>query len=95
MLRAVTQFGAPVAELGIREEDFASPGLVAQFGLPPYRIDVLTAVSGVTFAEAWPDRLDAHIAGVMVPVIGREAFIRNKQASGRTKDMADIESLAD
>lgn len=67
--------------------------MVAQFGLPPWRIDILTGISGVTFDEAWPDRIHAPFDGVSVPFIGREAYVRNKRASGRLKDLADIESL--
>lgn len=86
-------FGAPLESFQIHESDFARPDMVAQFGLPPWRIDILTGVSGVTFEEAWSDRVDADFDGVLVPFIGKAAFIRNKRASGRLKDLADIESL--
>ena len=69
------------------------PETVAQFGLPPWRIDILTGISGVTFDEAWPGRVEAPFDDVQVPFIGRDAYIRNKRASGRVKDLADIESL--
>jgi hypothetical protein len=68
---------------------------VVQLGLPPLRIDVLTDVTGVQFDEAWPDRLEADFDGVQVPFIGRAALIRNKRASGRTRDLADLESLGE
>ncbi len=90
---ALVAFGAPLKELEISPADFMRPDTVAQFGLPPWRIDVLTAVTGVTFEEAWPDRLEAYFDDVLVPFIGRSAFLRNKRASGRLKDLADIESL--
>ena len=64
-------------------------------GLPPYRIDILTGVSGVTFDEAWPERVDDRFDGVPVHYLGRAALIRNKRASGRTKDLADLESLGE
>jgi hypothetical protein len=66
---------------------------VAQFGLPPYRIDILTGISGLTFDEAWRDRLDGEMLGVPVAFLGRDSFLRNKRASGRTKDLRDIETL--
>lgn len=90
---ALAAFGAPLASLQIRESDLTQPDTVAQFGLPPWRIDILTGISGVRFDEAWPERVEDLFDGVRVPFIGRAAFIRNKRASGRLKDLADIESL--
>lgn len=68
---------------------------MAQLGVPPYRIDLLTSISGVDFDAAWTERVAEKIPGVRVPVPGRKSFIRNKRATGRTKDLADLESLAD
>jgi hypothetical protein len=48
-------FGAPLTE--ISEADFARPGVVYQIGVPPGRVDILTDLTGVSFADAWPDRL--------------------------------------
>lgn len=60
---------------------------------PPGRIDILTDLTGVAFSEAWPDRLSRRVGEVNVNFIGRVAFIRNKRATGRTRDLADIEGL--
>jgi hypothetical protein len=68
---------------------------VAQLGVPPYRIDMLTSISGVDFDFAWADRLEGEIVGVRVPFLGRKSFIMNKRATGRTKDLADLESLGE
>jgi hypothetical protein len=91
--RALAAFGAPLERLDIAESDFTLPDIVAQLGLPPNRIDILTGVSGVTFAEAWPDRVEAEIDGIRVPFLGRDALIKNKRASGRKRDLGDIEAL--
>lgn len=91
--RALGTFGAPLHSLTVSESDFAKPDVVVQLGLPPYRIDVLTSISGVTFDEAWSDRLDGEMQGVPVAFLGRESFIRNKRATGRRKDLLDIELL--
>ena len=64
-------------------------------GLPPLRIDILTDLSGLTFSEAWPDRSPANFGPLTVNVIGREAFIKNKRATGRARDLGDIEALGD
>lgn len=90
---ALAAFGAPLDSLAITPADLTVPDTVAQFGLPPWRIDILTGISGVTFDEAWPDRIEAYFDDVLVPFIGQAAFIRNKRASGRLKDLADIEAL--
>ncbi len=73
--------------------DLTRPAIAAQFGLPPWRIDLLTSISGVTFSEAWPERIEADFDDVLVPFIGRAAFIRNERARGRLKNLADIEAL--
>jgi len=59
--RALAAFGAPLNEWRVREADFALPDVVIQLGLPPYRIDVMTSITGVTFAEAWDGRLSGHL----------------------------------
>jgi hypothetical protein len=92
---ALAAFGAPLDSLQIQETDLTQPDVVAQFGLPPYRIDIMTGVSGISFDEAWPGRVEDLFEDVRVPFLGREALIRNKRASGRTKDLADLEALGD
>lgn len=92
VLAALREFGAPLHDL--TRDDLARPGVVFQIGLPPLRIDVLTQISGVEFREAWPRRSEADFEGVGVGVIGREDFLANKRASGRTQDLADVERLA-
>ena len=52
-------------------------------GLPPRRIDLLTALTALTFAEAWPNRLRSQFGPVIADFIGRDDFIRNKRATGR------------
>ncbi len=90
---ALARFGAPLDALGVTMSDFVNPDNVAQFGLPPFRIDIMTSISGVTFDAAWEERVEGKIEGVQVPIIGLQAFVQNKRASGRKKDLADIESL--
>ena len=54
---------------------------------------VLTELTGLTFDEAWRAREAGRFGELTVDFIGREAFIRNKRATGRTKDLGDIEGL--
>ncbi|MGH9462859.1 MAG: hypothetical protein ACRD1X_16710, partial [Vicinamibacteria bacterium] len=90
---ALKRFGAPLGSLGVRKEDLNTPGMVVQLGLPPRRIDILTELSGVDFENAWPSRVE-HVVGLLkVPFIGRSTLLENKRATGRTKDLADVEAL--
>jgi hypothetical protein len=91
--RALAEFGAPLASLNLAERDFLQPEQVVQLGLPPYRIDLMTSISGVAFPEAWADRLAGTLFEVPVAFLGRETFIRNKRASGRPKDLEDLRAL--
>ena len=91
VLRALAEFGAPLQDL--REDDFSRPGIVFQIGLPPGRIDILTDLTGLSFEEAWAHREPGKFGDLTVDFIGRDAFIRNKRATGRMKDLGDIEGL--
>lgn len=62
-------------------------------GLPPQRIDVLTGLTGVDFETAWAGRIVHPVDTLDVPFIGREALLVNKRATGRAKDLADVEIL--
>jgi hypothetical protein len=88
---AIKRFGAPIHDLTI--EDLSKPGFIFQIGVPPVRIDILTTVSGLTFDEAWSNRIIVNWDGLDIPVIAREDLIVNKRATGRTKDAADVERL--
>lgn len=91
VLKALKKFGAPLLDL--TEADLAHPGTVFQMGLPPLRIDVITAIDGVGFDEAWSSRLRTQFADQPAAVLSREHLIRNKRAAGRTQDLADVEWL--
>ncbi|MFN0182124.1 MAG: hypothetical protein ACKVZ0_25245 [Gemmatimonadales bacterium] len=78
-------------------EELAHPGLVLQYGVPPNRIDLINDIDGVGFDEAWLNRIEATIqtdAGVIpVHYLGLRELIRNKEASGRPKDLDDLAYL--
>jgi len=81
--------------LGIEPEDLVRPDQVLQLGVKPNRIDVITSISGVEFNEAWAHRVPGTIDGIPVSYISREDLIRNKDASGRPKDLGDAAALRD
>ena len=65
-----------------------------QIGREPLRIDVLTKVSGLSFAEAWPSHIEAPFSDdVRCPVIGFDALLTNKRAAARPQDLADVAAL--
>jgi predicted nucleotidyltransferase len=93
VVAALQAFGAPVAAHGVRVEDLAAAGIVYQIGLPPRRIDLLTAIDGVSFDQAMAGSLKVDISGVPVVVIGKTELILNKRQTGRDKDKVDADLL--
>ena len=75
------------------ESTLVEPGKVVQIGRPPNRIDLLTGISGVSFQEALATSVAAEIDGLPVRMIGFDSLLQNKSASGRPKDLADLEQL--
>lgn len=88
-IRALQDFGAPLFDL--TTADLIREDMVFQIGVAPARIDIITGVSGVSFDEAWPNRLETELGGVRCAAIGLTDLARNKAATGRTKDKADLE----
>ena len=95
VLKALARFGAPLSTLGISRDDLLEDDQVVQIGVPPRRIDILTAISGVTFEEAYGGLVVHEVDGMPIPFLGRDALVRNKRASGRAKDVADLEALGE
>ena len=89
--RALREFGAPLADL--TAADFAREGYFYQMGVPPVRVDILMGIPGVSFAEAWPRRLEVDFDGLFVPFISRQNLIAAKRAAGRPQDLLDVEQL--
>jgi hypothetical protein len=89
--QALASFGAPADAISV--DELSTPGITFQIGVEPRRIDIITEISGVTFDEAWPHRVEANFAGESYPVIGKADFIRNKRAAGRLQDLADVDHL--
>jgi hypothetical protein len=88
---AVNDFG--FAKLGLKPEDFRTPENVIQLGRAPNRIDLLTSVTAVSFEEAWKTKIETNLDGLPVWVISKELLVRNKLATGRRQDLADVERI--
>jgi hypothetical protein len=92
LLEALVDFGFGSA--GLTVDDFATPGPIVQLGIAPNRVDLLTTIDGVTFAEAWAGRVAGHFGSQPAFYLGKEEFIRNKRAAGRAQDLADIDAIS-
>lgn len=91
LLTAVRAFGFPVADL--QPEDIVAANRLLQMGVEPVQIHVMSAISGVSWEEAWQDRVVGTCGRNQAAFLGRETFLRNKRAAARPKDLADIDAL--
>ena len=91
VLQALNDFGAPIEDLS--REDLQKEGLIFQIGLAPCRIDILTSIDGLKFEDAFAGSNLIHIEGIPIHVLSIPDLIKNKRATGRTKDLADAEML--
>ena len=91
VLHALKNFG--FGALGIGLDDLTAHNRVIQLGYPPRRIDLLTSIDGVEFAACYARRLMVPMDGLSLCFIALEDFKANKRASGRLKDLADLEAL--
>lgn len=91
LMQVIQKFG--FGDLDLSVDDFLQEDQVIQLGISPNRIDLLTFLSGVDFQDAWATREQGEIEGLTVPFISREMLKRNKAATGRSQDLADLEHL--
>jgi len=91
IVEALEQFG--FASLGLKESDFLVKEQVIQLGYAPNRIDIITTLSGITFAECYDKRVPVEIDGVKINFIDLDSLRKNKKATGRLQDLADLENL--
>jgi hypothetical protein len=93
VIEALAAFGFRFPNL--TGEDFQDPHKVVQLGVPPVRIDIIASITGVSWQEADTHKVAGTFGDVPVHYLGREQFIANKRATGRKKDLADIEALGE
>ena len=77
----------------ITPEDLATPGTIFQIGVEPNRIDVITAVEGLTFADVWETRVASTYGDIPISILGLDDLLRNKRAVARPQDLLDVEWL--
>ena len=91
VLRALRRFGAPLRGLTI--DDLQRDDTIFQIGVAPRRIDIITGASGLRFEETFHRSAEIRIEALRVRIPSVDDLIRNKRASGRTRDLADAEAL--
>ena len=91
LLKVLRQFG--FKDLGITIEDFLKTDRIIQLGYPPLRIDILTSIDGVSFNTAWANRVRGNFGKQKIWYISKKDLIRNKRATGRARDLLDLELL--
>jgi hypothetical protein len=91
VLDVLVEFGFGSLKLSV--EDFSQPDTVIQLGFPPLRIDILTALTGVTWEQIEAGKTTGKLDVAPVFFIGKKEFIQNKRTLGRKKDLADIEAI--
>lgn len=91
LLKVLQDFG--FSSLDLKVEDFLDPEQVIQLGYPPNRIDLLTDLKGVDFNKCYSSKVTVEIEGANVNFIDLEHLKKNKQATGRHQDLADLENL--
>lgn len=89
--KALEDFGFGSLELSA--DDFLVPSQIVQLGYPPSRIDLINVLSGVDFSECHAARIQITLDGTVVDFIDIENLRKNKLATGRFQDLADLENL--
>lgn len=93
IMAALEDFGFGSA--GLKAHDFEHPDKVIQLGVSPVRVDIMTSISGVSWEEALSGCVEDRYGDVPVRYIGLNEFIKNRRATGRKKDLADLEALGE
>jgi hypothetical protein len=91
LIAAIVAFGFPQPPLSPAQ--VIEPARMIELGVAPVQIHLMSHIDGVSWDEVWASRESGLLGSETVPFIGRDAFLRNKRASGRPKDLADIEAL--
>jgi len=91
VMNALKQFG--FGSIGLHKTDFLKHDEFVQLGYPPNRIDLITSCDGVEFKECYNSKLEVEVDDIVINFIDLENLRKNKKASGRPQDMADLDNL--
>jgi hypothetical protein len=93
IMAALNEFG--FGSVGLAAEDFQKENRVVQLGVPPVRVDIVTSLTGISWEDAYSNRVQGKYGDITLFYIGRDQFISNKKATGRKRDLADLEALGE
>jgi hypothetical protein len=93
ILAALGDFG--FADIDLTVADFQAPEMIIQLGVAPVRVDIITSLTGVDWDQAYSGRVAGTYGDIPVDYLGRQQFIANKRATGRKRDLADLEALGE
>lgn len=91
LIQVLKEFG--FQDINLTKKDFTEEEQVIQLGYEPIRIDILTSLSGCTFEEVWENKVSAGYGKIQVFFIGKRELIKNKKATHRKQDIADLDFL--
>ena len=91
MMRVMSRFGFPAGSVDVSA--FLDKSRSLRLGLPPVRLEIMTDISGVKFDACYARRRRVTVDGIKINLIALEDLRRNKLASGRHKDLDDMEHL--
>ncbi len=93
VVEVIREFGFDTPQLN--KSLFTTAGRITRMGKEPVNIEVMTSISGASFEICYPNRVNLEIDGIQVPFIGLADLRANKTASGRPKDLGDLDNLPD
>jgi len=91
LIKALNEFG--FGGIGLKEEDFLKTNNIIQLGYAPLRIDIITSITGVIFTDAWKNKLIGKYGDIVCNYISKKDLIKNKEATARPQDVADVKKL--
>lgn len=91
IIQALEQFGFSALE--IEHEDLARPYAIIQLGYAPVRVDIVNEIDGVKTEDAINTAVLGKFGDIAVPFLCRDVLIENKRATGRPRDLADLQDL--
>jgi len=90
---SLIEFGADIKD--VSEKTFTEKDVIFQIGVAPRRIDLITHIDGVDFTSAFKSKQNILLENIKIPFLSKECLIKNKEATGRLKDKADVKLLKD
>lgn len=88
---SLLEFGASLT--GVAPETFTEENIIFQIGVAPRRIYIINKIDGVSFSEAYQDKVEIEVENIIIPFISKKLLIKNKLSTGRKKDFLDAEEL--